>query len=214
MTFQGRVRRRLAALLGLDFDFTVDLRRARFSQVSDSLVVGRRPRAHDLDELKSLEITHVISCLDEPKRDSLEPLHSSFRALFIPIRDGMHEDISLAFPAAFDFAQRSKATPGGKLLVHCEAGVSRSATIAIALMMKSSEAGFFETFERARQKRAEILPNIGFASHLQRLENVLLPERQTRTVRPRWRDTYARSATCLWRSNCCRARLSDMTTTR
>ena len=64
------------------------------------------------------------------------------------------------------------ATAGreAKVLVHCEAGVSRSATLAIAILRRRSGGRFYETYCAVRDKRPQVLPNIGFASQLQKLE--------------------------------------------
>lgn len=176
MSFRDRWRARLVALVGLDFDFTEELRRKRFSEISDTLYVGRRPQTGDVEELKDAGITHVISCLPESERGPVAFLAAEFRGLFVPIHDGIHEDISSAFPRVFDFAARASTEHiEPKLLVHCQVGVSRSATMAIAWMMKLNGSTFFDTFKQVHTKRPEILPNIGFASQLARLEHAMHP---------------------------------------
>jgi hypothetical protein len=65
--------------------------------------------------------------------------------------------------------------PKTKLFVHCEVGVSRSATLVTALLMKTEGLSFFEAVSEVRSKRNQVLPNIGFASQLQRLEHELEP---------------------------------------
>ena len=88
----------------------------------------------------------------------------------------MHEDVAETFPHFFDFAGAATAgDPDAKLFVHCEVGVSRSATLAIALLMKTEGLSFFDAVCRVRAKRFQVLPNIGFASQLQRLEHELQP---------------------------------------
>ena len=44
--------------------------------------------------------------------------------------------------------------------------------------MKLETKSFFDAFKSVKSKRSQVLPNIGFASHLQRLENDLLAEEQ------------------------------------
>ncbi|MFT5355618.1 MAG: atypical dual specificity phosphatase [Polyangiales bacterium] len=179
MSFRDQLTSRLVALLGLDFDFAVDLRRKRFSEINDTLFVGRRPLVDDLVELRELGITHVISCLPERERFTVDFLAADFRCLFVPVHDGIREDISTAFPKVFDFARALNEHPAqterAKLLIHCEVGVSRSATLAIALLMNSEKGTFFDTFTQVHARRPEILPNIGFASQLQHLEHTMHP---------------------------------------
>jgi protein-tyrosine phosphatase len=73
-------------------------------------------------------------------------LQQDFRHLFLGVRDGMHQDITETFSQFFDFAEAATACdPKAKLFVHCEVGVSRSATLAIALLMKAEGMSFFPT---------------------------------------------------------------------
>lgn len=110
----------------------------------------------------------------EEDRSRMEFLREDFHHLFLGVRDGMHQDIAGDFPQLFDFAGAAAADdPKAKLLVHCEVGVSRSATLAIALVMKTDGMSFFDALMRVRSKRFQVLPNIGFASQLQRLEHEL-----------------------------------------
>jgi dual specificity phosphatase 12 len=51
---------------------------------------------------------------------------------------------------------------GGKVLVHCFAGVSRSATIIIAYMMQEHGMNYHSAFKFVKSKRPFINPNEGF----------------------------------------------------
>ena len=168
---------RLLALLGLDFDFTVDMRGESFSAITPSLHVGVRPSAEDVPALKDKGITHVVSCLEDPAPSTTQLQSEGFTTLAITIRDGMDQDIAAFFPKMFAFASQAHDDPSHKMLVHCEAGVSRSATLATAWLMKSERLTFLEAFTRLKDKRQRVLPNIGFASQLQRFEHALFPER-------------------------------------
>ena len=86
----------------------------------------------------------------------------------------MHEDIGAVFPAFFAFVDR--AGPDAGVLVHCEAGVSRSATLVVALLMHTERLRFHDAYDRVRALRPQVLPNLGFATQLQRLEHSLFPE--------------------------------------
>ncbi len=169
---------RLLALLGLDFDLSITTRGEPFNRITETLYVGARPRPEDVPTLAEAGITHVVSCLEEAELSKVKLEGLDVQTLGIALRDGMDQDIAASFPRLFDFAARASERAGSKLLVHCEAGVSRSATLATALLMKSEGQTFLEAFHRLRERRAGVLPNIGFASQLQHFEHALYPDRR------------------------------------
>ena len=166
-----KMTQRVVALLGLDLDFSLSVGRDPFNAITDDFYLGARPDREQVPALKEAGITHVVSCLGEDVRAKVAFLKEDFQALFIPMHDGMHEDIASVFPAFFDFVRTGREQHArAKVFVHCEVGVSRSATLATALVMQRQRMPFFEAYCDVRAKRAEVLPNIGFASQLQRLE--------------------------------------------
>ena len=54
----------------------------------------------------------------------------------------------------------------GKVFIHCKAGVSRSATITIAYLMKKYKLTYEEALMYVRSKRSIICPNAGFVKQL------------------------------------------------
>ncbi|CAD8098242.1 unnamed protein product [Paramecium sonneborni] len=58
----------------------------------------------------------------------------------------------------------------GSVLVHCAAGVSRSASVVIAYLMKTKGLGFSEAFNFVKKKRSVIQPNYGFIKQLRNYE--------------------------------------------
>ncbi|KAG1454251.1 hypothetical protein G6F56_007368 [Rhizopus delemar] len=55
---------------------------------------------------------------------------------------------------------------GGRTLVHCQAGVSRSVTVLTACLMKSKKIKRDDALEIIRRKRASVAPNSGFMEQL------------------------------------------------
>lgn len=61
---------------------------------------------------------------------------------------------------------------GGRVLVHCRAGVSRSATIVIAYQMWKQKVGVKAAVEATRKARWGVMPNPGFLCQLMEYEQL------------------------------------------
>ena len=61
----------------------------------------------------------------------------------------------------------------GRVLVHCRAGVSRSATVCIAYIMQKQGLSLDSAYEFVKSKRPVIDPNINFIRQLQKFETLL-----------------------------------------
>ncbi|CAF1439122.1 unnamed protein product [Adineta ricciae] len=82
-----------------------------------------------------------------------------------------HFDISSHFPAALNFIHKSLQADDGAVLVHCSAGVSRSATIVAAYLMVAHQIDATEAVQRVNQARPCACPNIGFIQQLLRFDH-------------------------------------------
>jgi protein-tyrosine phosphatase len=65
----------------------------------------------------------------------------------------------------------------GNVLVHCHAGVSRSATLVIAYLMQEKRLTFDEAFSYASKFRPVIFPNQGFQKQLKEWQRLLQVKR-------------------------------------
>ena len=57
---------------------------------------------------------------------------------------------------------RTALEMGGRVLVHCFAGVSRSATCGIAYLMRDHGWTFLDGLNFVRRRRPIVFPNFGF----------------------------------------------------
>ena len=65
----------------------------------------------------------------------------------------------------------------GKVLVHCHAGISRSATICIAYLMFKNNVSLEKAFDHVRSRRGVTSPNLNFMQQLQEFEKDILGAR-------------------------------------
>ena len=132
----------------------------RPSQIEDRLFLGSMSHANDRHVLKRLLITHVLTICHLP------PTHYpdiSYR--FVSLNDLPSEPISHKFAECHKFIDAALAR-GGRVLVHCYAGVSRSATVVIAYLMRKRGLSYPEAFGHVQTRRAVVRPNYGFVQQL------------------------------------------------
>eukprot|EP00475_Leptophrys_vorax_P002648 TRINITY_DN11487_c0_g1_i1.p1 TRINITY_DN11487_c0_g1~~TRINITY_DN11487_c0_g1_i1.p1 ORF type:complete len:190 (-),score=53.51 TRINITY_DN11487_c0_g1_i1:371-940(-) len=103
------------------------------SEVYDGFLwLGSGRDASNLEQLQAHGITHVLNVADD-----VENYHpDKFIYHNLDVADfGADKGITRVFESAFKFVDEVKAYPQGRVLVHCAAGINRSATVTIALIM-------------------------------------------------------------------------------
>nr|CAI5821327.1 unnamed protein product [Callosobruchus analis]CAI5829611.1 unnamed protein product [Callosobruchus analis] len=84
--------------------------------------------------------------------------------MYIQLSDLPKEDLLSHFDETDQFIRDGIAN--GAVLVHCYFGVSRSATVVIAHIMKKYQLSYAEAFEKVKAKRSIVYPNEGFVTQL------------------------------------------------
>ncbi|KAJ8396917.1 hypothetical protein AAFF_G00012400 [Aldrovandia affinis] len=95
------------------------------------------------------------------------------RYMTLRVEDSLAADIRARFPEAIDFIDSAKER-GGRVLVHCQAGISRSATICLAYLIHSRRVRLDEAFDFVKQRRRVISPNLAFMGQLLQFETDVL----------------------------------------
>lgn len=125
------------------------------------LYLGSAYHASKCEFLANLRITALLNvsrkCSDFSK--------DKYDYKWIPVEDNHNTDISRHFQEAIDFIDSVRLS-GGKVLVHCEAGISRSPTICMAYLMKTKRFRLEEAFDYIKQRRSLISPNFSFMGQL------------------------------------------------
>uniref|UniRef100_A0AAY4DWA4 Protein-serine/threonine phosphatase n=1 Tax=Denticeps clupeoides TaxID=299321 RepID=A0AAY4DWA4_9TELE len=134
--------------------------------------------AHHASRQDFLTDLHITALLNVSRRDARPP-KGQYDYKWIPVEDSHTANISSHFQEAIDFIDRVKGE-GGKILVHCEAGISRSPTICIAYLMWSQRLRLEEAFDVIRQRRAIISPNFSFMGQLLQFEAEVLSSAERR----------------------------------
>lgn len=93
----------------------------------------------------------------------------------IRVEDAESEDLAGKLAEALEFMSLATGvtqgrTPSGAVLVHCEAGISRSASTVIAYLVKFHAMSLEVAFRHVKERRAIICPNSGFVEQLRLFE--------------------------------------------
>jgi protein-tyrosine phosphatase len=132
------------------------------NEVVENIYIGSINSVYDIKSLKEIGITHIISVI----AGFIPPYPEDFEYLVINAIDNLNTDFSKNFEVANEFI--SKEFEGGKkVLIHCQAGRSRSATILAAYIIKTFGMDVKNTLNLLTSKRDIIKPNDSFLIQLQ-----------------------------------------------
>lgn len=159
-----------------------------------SIYIGSVIDAQSLEVLQMQGITHILNVAYECDFDELI-LKSKIVIKKIPLRDSSEQDLLSVMDEAYNFINEC-IQEGGKILVHCFAGVSRSVSVVIAYLImrkirNSTSLNFSlinnrnntiykKMYQRVSSIRQESMPNFGFCCQLMELEK---KELRTHTLR-------------------------------
>ena len=135
------------------------------SQITDNIYLGNLLNAQNIKGMLELGIKKVLSLITETQL-LVYPKEIEHKLINIP--DLPRQNIIQYFDECLLFIDNNK-----KILVHCFAGASRSATIVIAYIMWKYQLGFSEAFETVKKRRPIISPNIGFIRQLKIFDKLL-----------------------------------------
>ncbi|KAG5272419.1 hypothetical protein AALO_G00165300 [Alosa alosa] len=145
-------------------------------EVWPNLYIGDQEIAADRRELAKLGITHILNCAQSKWRVGAE-YYAGMNITYqgIEAHDSPTFDMSVNFYPASEFIHKALSN-GGKVLVHCAVGVSRSATLVLAYLMIRQNMTLVEAIKTVKDHRG-VIPNRGFLRQLNGLDGILRSSR-------------------------------------
>ncbi|KAM7542901.1 hypothetical protein Aperf_G00000018566 [Anoplocephala perfoliata] len=135
------------------------------NEVIPGLWLGSRPEVSNIPRLHFSKIGAILTV-------DLKPLpaetFSSFKLMYIAANDTPYENLLKSFEKAIKFIDEN-LEPG--ILVHCLAGMSRSATIVIAYLMWKTKIPYDKALQQVLKSRY-VSPNDGFKKQLKCFEDM------------------------------------------
>ncbi|KAJ0527916.1 putative phosphoric monoester hydrolase [Helianthus annuus] len=140
--------------------------------ITSSLFIGGALAARSVYTLQHIGITHILClCSNEiGQADSQRPDLFEYRNFCID--DEEDSNISEIFEEAHQFIDAVEQK-GGKVLVHCFEGRSRSATVVLAYLMMRKNYTLLKAWNSLRRVHRRAQPNDGFARVLMELDEKL-----------------------------------------
>jgi protein-tyrosine phosphatase len=137
-------------------------------QITNHVWVGSRATAADPAFLKKNKIKLIVNCTKEVPKTSDIPM------LRIPVDDApgdsakLEKNLSLAATAIRDVTRY-----GGNVLIHCYAGMNRSATVCAAYLMTIKGMTAAEARAEIKKKKPECFTPMNFTTALKNYEKTL-----------------------------------------
>jgi len=148
------------------------------SNIFDFMYLGSEWNASNLEELNANGITHIMNVTREI--DNFFP--AVFKYQNIREYDVEETDLLKYWDETYNFVidciQR-----GGKVLIHCKMGISRSASTVCSFAMKYFGWSLEKSLHYTKEKRSIINPNQGFRHQLSVYEGILKASRQRKSFR-------------------------------
>lgn len=137
------------------------------NRIIPRLYLGDDLAARNREILKINKITHILN-LTTNIPNKFEP---DIIYLKLVILDYETQNISQYFSETFEFIDNALKDENNSVLVHCNAGISRSASFIIAyLMQKGLYRSYRDAHEHVKKCRPIICPNRGFERQLLNLD--------------------------------------------
>lgn len=139
-------------------------------EILNGIYLGSINSVFDHKKLKELGITHIISIIN----GFVPPFPDDFNYLVIDAIDNINTNLTNTFDDSNDFID-DVFNSNGKILIHCQAGRSRSVTILTAYMIRTFGLHPDICLNIIKNKRSIIDPNVYFLIQLNDYYNLIYP---------------------------------------
>lgn len=141
-----------------------DVLNANMSRILPHLFLGNQRDSQDYDLLAEHSINYIINVTkDAPNKFT----DKNIKYLKLPASDDHNQSLIQFFDTACQFILDAEHC-GGRVLVHCRAGVSRSATIVLAYLVATRRMPPTEAFDFLMRQRPIVSPNFHFLGQIEK----------------------------------------------
>lgn len=133
-----------------------------------------------LPYLQQHGITHIVCVRQRQEGPFVRPnFPEHFTYLVVELSDGTNESIIPHFPRVREFLRQAMQA-GGRVLMHGNAGISRSGALLVSYMMEQYSLPYSEALRLIQMRRFCVSPNEGFQAQLLEYEPIYKAEAAAR----------------------------------
>lgn len=141
-------------------------------EIIPGLLLGPFVVSKQLNRLQELGITHVVCIRDAKEAWTVFPrFPGQFQYLTVDVEDTEDQNLIREFPRAQTFIDAALAA-GGRVLLHCNGGISLSPAFAIMYVMQHFGLPWEDALQYVQNRRYCISPNGGFLTQLKEWESI------------------------------------------
>jgi protein-tyrosine phosphatase len=144
----------------------------KLSPIIDKLYLSCFIGAINENTIKHNKIDCIVKMYGNEDKNGPYKYHQNIEYLELNAFDVPEYKISKDFVKCFKFIN-DNIRKNKNVLVHCHAGISRSATIVIMYLMVKYKLTLTKAYEYVKSRRSIIRPNSGFYAELLRLDKFL-----------------------------------------
>ncbi|KAI6121020.1 phosphotyrosine protein [Pisolithus croceorrhizus] len=137
-----------------DVEWRYEMRR-ECQEILPGLLLGPFQASKSLSALKNLGVTHIVCIRDQKEAFS----------------DNEEQNVIRLFPEADQFIQQAMSQ-GGKVLVHCNGGISLSPAFVVMFVMRHCQLSWEDALRLVQNRRYCISPNGGFLTQIKEYESI------------------------------------------
>ncbi|KAF9013338.1 protein-tyrosine phosphatase-like protein [Cyathus striatus] len=154
-----------------DIEWRYEMRR-ECQEILPGLYLGPFVASKNMETLRSLQITHIVCIRDAKEAFSVRPrFPEHFKYLVLDVEDNEEQNLIRLFPDAKNFIDTAIAQ-GGRVLVHCNGGISLSPSFVVMFVMQHYKMSWEEALHMVQNRRYCISPNGGFLTQIKEYEAI------------------------------------------
>ncbi|KAL5965667.1 Dual specificity protein phosphatase 1, partial [Taenia solium] len=135
--------------------------------------LGNARDSGDAQLMEERSITHIINATRE--QSNFFEGGGKVEYLRVPVDDNNTADLMPYFRPAIEFIDEAMRA-GGRVLVHCKAGVSRSPSLVIAYLVAHSSLTVMEAFTLVNHLRSAVGPSLHFLGQVEQFCDSIRPD--------------------------------------